>query len=512
MKTRLRIVTSACVASAFILAGCASYDKSTVTQLRPESGPTDTWGRAWAGADAVATPKSAPTTVSGAGIRTHLLHVVKRVPSEAVLGEEFCYDITATALEDAGNIIVTDEIPAGASYVRSEPAAQVAGNQLVWKFPSMNKGEKKDIKVCLRPDKEGSLASCYTVTADPKACVSVIVGKPSLAIVKTGPERAQLNSDVTYNVVVSNNGTAVAKNVVVTDTLPDGLVGPTGQTLTFNVGDLASGQTKSIPVTAKASKRGRFCNNATAQSSNAGRVSAEACTVVTERGIAIVKTGTKEQYTRKNANYEIVVTNTGDEALSNVVVTDNAPAGTRIVAAPGATVSGNTATWQVGQLAAGEKKAFNVTLTADNAGNYCNGASVATGEGLKGSAQGCTLWKGYAGLLLEMIDTVDPIQVGESTDYVVTITNQGTADDTNIKSDMIFPAGVDPISGSGDTAVTVEGKKVSFAVYPRLAPKQAIRWTVKAKGVAVEDARTRVWYISDLVKTPVNKEESTHVY
>jgi len=512
MKTRLRIVTSACVASAFLLAGCASYDKSTVTQDRPEKGPTDTWGRAWGGAEAVATSKGDSHVVSGAGIRTSLMHVVKRVPSEAVLGEEFCYDITATALDDAGNVTVTDEIPAGASYVRSEPAAQVAGNQLVWKFPSMHKGETKNIKVCLRADKEGALASCYTVSADPKACTSLVVGKPSLAIVKTGPEKAQLNSDVTYNVVVSNNGTAAAKNVVVTDTLPDGLVGPTGQTLTFNVGDLGPGQSKSMPVTAKATKRGRFCNNATASSANAGRVSAEACTVVTERGIAIVKSGTKEQYTRKNANYDITVTNTGDEALSNVVVTDNAPGGTRIVAAPGATVNVNTATWQVGTLAAGEKKTYNVTLTADSAGNYCNGASVSTGEGLTGTAQACTLWKGYAGLLLEMIDTVDPIQVGEGTDYVVTITNQGTADDTNIKADMIFPAEVDPLSGSGDTAVTVDGKKVSFAAYPRLAPKQAIRWTVKAKGTGVGDARTKVWYVSDLIKTPVNKEESTHIY
>ena len=512
MKNRLRIVTSACVASAFILAGCASYDKSTVTQNRPETGPTDTWGRAWGGPDAVAESKSAPATVSGAGIRTHLMHVVKRVPSEVVLGEEFCYDITATALEDSGNIIVTDEIPAGATYVKSEPPAQVAGNQLVWKFPAMNKGDKKDIKVCLRADKEGALASCYTVSADPKACTSIVVGKPSLAIVKSGPEKAQLNSDVTYNIVVSNNGTAAAKNVVVTDTLPDGLVGATGQTQTFNVGDLAPGQSKNIPVTAKAAKRGRFCNNATAQSSNAGRVSAEACTVVTERGIAIVKTGAKEQYSRKNANYEIVVTNTGDEALAGVVVTDTAPAGTRIVAAPGATVNGNTATWNVGTLAAGEKKPFTVTLTADMAGNYCNTASVASSEGLTGTAEACTLWKGYAGLLLEMIDTVDPIQVGEGTDYVVTITNQGSADDTNVKADMMFPAEVEPISGSGDSAVTVDGRKVSFAVYPRLAPKQAIRWTVKAKGAIIGDARTRVWYTSDLVKTPVNKEESTHVY
>ena len=33
--------------------------------------------------------------------------------------------------------------------------------------------------------------------------------------------------------------------------------------------------------------------------------------------------------------------------------------------------------------------------------------------GLKDSAQACTVWKGVTGVLLEMVDDPDPIQVGE---------------------------------------------------------------------------------------------------
>ncbi len=55
------------------------------------------------------------------------------------------------------------------------------------------------------------------------------VGKPVLAIAKSGPEMAQVGSDVTYNIVVSNTGTAVAREVVVTDTIPDGLSHSSGQ-------------------------------------------------------------------------------------------------------------------------------------------------------------------------------------------------------------------------------------------------------------------------------------------
>jgi hypothetical protein len=48
--------------------------------------------------------------------------------------------------------------------------------------------------------------------------------------------------------------------------------------------------------------------------------------------------------------------------------------------------------------------------------------------------------------------------------------------------------------------------------FPKLTPKQEIKWTVRAKGVAVGDARTCVQYTSDPTKFPVAKEESTHVY
>lgn len=111
-------------------------------------------------------------------------------------------------------MIVTDRIPPGATHVRSEPAAEVQGDQLVWNLGDMQPGESRPIKVWLRADKEGRLASCATVTAEPRVCTETLVGKPVLAIAKSGPEMAQLGADVTFNVVVSNKGTAVAQQVV----------------------------------------------------------------------------------------------------------------------------------------------------------------------------------------------------------------------------------------------------------------------------------------------------------
>jgi uncharacterized repeat protein (TIGR01451 family) len=434
-----------------------------------------------------------------------LVRMTKSMPAEAALGGEFMAELKLTAAACAGNVVVRDTVPDGASYVRSEPAATVEGNQLVWKIGNLDGGEARSIKVYFRADKEGTLVNCAVVSADPRVCAATFVGKPALAIEKKGPATAVLGSDVTYNIVVRNTGTAVARNVVLTDPVPDGF---TGQPVTLNLGDIAPGQSKPASVTFKTTKRGKFCNVATANSANAGKVSAEACTTVLQPGLKIEKTGTKEQILGRNADYEIVVSNTGDTVLNNVVVTDTAPSATSIVAAPGANVSGNTATWTLPELKAGEKKALSLKLTSKTEGNHCNAVRVAAG-GLSDNAQACTVWRGIAAVLLEAVDDPDPIQVGETTTYTIRVTNQGFADINNVKIVYISDEETAPVSSPQGT---VAGQRVTFPNVVKIAPKANITYTVVVRGVKAGDSRNKIILTSDELKSPVEEEESTTVY
>ena len=78
--------------------------------------------------------------------------------------------------------------------------------------------------------------------------------------------------------------------------------------------------------------------------------------MVLQPGLKITKEGPAELFLPRAASYNIVVSNTGDTTLQGVVVTDTAAAGTSIMEAGGATVNGNTATWNVGDLAKGDSK------------------------------------------------------------------------------------------------------------------------------------------------------------
>lgn len=431
--------------------------------------------------------------------------MTKTMPPEATLGGEFAADLNITAQGCAGNVVIRDVIPDNASYVRSEPAATVEGNQLIWKIGNMEAGQNIRAKVWFKAEKEGTIVNCASVSADPRVCAATFVGKPVITIDKTGPATALLGADVTYNFVVKNTGTTIARSVVITDAVPEGL---SGQPVTINVGDLAPGQSKTGSATFKTTRGGKVCNTATANSSNAGKVSDEVCTTVLVPGLKVEKTGTKDQIMGRNADYEIVVSNTGDTTLNNVIVTDTAPVGTSIVNAPGATVAGNKATWTIASLAPGAKQTQSIKLTSQVAGTHCNTVTASSGS-LNDSAQACTVWKGIAAVLLEMVDNPDPIQVGETTTYTIKITNQGFANINNIKVAYMSDAETTPVSSPQGT---VAGENVTFPPVATLAPKQVITYTIVVKGVKVGDSRNKVVLNADELRTPVEEEESTTVY
>jgi uncharacterized repeat protein (TIGR01451 family) len=461
-------------------------------------------------------PKTQPTPAATAQAKPDcseatwgLIRLSKMMPAEATLGSEFLTELNIAAQSCAANVIVRETIPPGASYVRSEPAASVDGNQLVWRLGNLDAGETIKAKVWLKAEKEGALASCATVAADPRVCASTFVGKPVLSIVKSGPETALLGQGVTYQIVVKNTGSSVAKKVAVTDPVPTGMSHSSGKSeLIIEVGDLAPGQSKPVAVTFKANQRGKICNTATASASNANKVSSDACTVVLVPGLKVQKSGPKEQIMMRNADYEILVTNTGDTPLRNVTVSDVAPTETTIVAAPSAVISGNRATWTIATLAAGAKVTQTIKLTSKVAGTHCN-TVTASSSGVSDSAKACTLWKGIAAILLEVVDDPDPIQVGESTTYKIKVTNQGFADIHNAKIETSFSEQISPVSSAqGNT----RGQNVTFPIVAILGAKQSVTYSITVKGTAVGDSRNKITLNAAELKTPVVEEESTTVY
>ncbi len=455
--------------------------------------------------------RPAPMTLRPSTERTGApIQLTKVMPPHAHLGDTFEYHLVLTALDCVGNVRVTDLIPSGSTYVRSEPAAQVQGDLLSWSLSPMDSGQELKIRVWLQADKVATLSSCATISADPRTCASLSIGFANLTVKKSGPETAQVGSVINYDIVVVNKGTTEAHDVVVTDTVPEGLQSSDGQrTLTFKVGDLPPNQPRSIPVSLKAVTRGRHCNTVAVASSNAGKAADETCTTVLQPGLNLIKTGDQERFLGRRAAYRIQLHNTGDTTLTNVVVTDTAPEATSLVSAEGAVITGNQAVWRLESLAPAERKTFDVLLTSTTPGRHCDVATVTAAGGLQDRVEFCTVWRGIPAALLEVTDDPDPIQVGEEATYTIRVTNQGTADLTQVAVSAQFQPQMTPISSPQGA---VSGQEVTFPVVGRLEPKQSLTYTVRVQGVKAGDARNKVVLKADTLSAPVVEEESSRVY
>ena len=444
----------------------------------------------------------------------YLVRLEKSAPDVVAIDTPFDYNYTVVAKDKVKKVVVEEQIPVGTTYVSSSPEAEVSGSNVTWTLYNLQKGEQVPLTLTVKPTEVADLSSCATITAYPEACTTTSVGVPELAIVKTTPdEQVLLGAGVPWNITVTNTGNFCAYDVVVTDTLPSGVAHQSGQSvLTTEIGTLAAGESRDITVNTEATAIGEHCNVAAVSSSNAGSAEDDACIVVVETGLDVVKEGTPMQFVGKQASYTITATNTGDVPLSDVIVTDTVPAQNQLLTAPGAQINGNTATWNT-SLGAGESKSFELTVRGLEGGTYCNQVSASSAQyGLFGSDEACTEWRGYPALLIEVIDTEDPLLIGEETTYVIQITNQGTAQDTNVGLEVMLPGELEVVSAAGDTPGTIDGQSVSFAPYPVLAAKEIIEFRVVARAGSEGDARFKAEMKSDLLRTPVPEVESTQVY
>lgn len=444
-------------------------------------------------------------------------HLEKFAPNSVGVNCPFDYCYTFTSKVRAVDIILTDLIPEGAEYISSSPEAERVGNMLKWKFPHMIENETQQLRVTMRATKCGCLEDCMKVTVVPYACTVVCVGAPALTICKQGPDCICCGDCATFNIQVQNTGNFAAEGVKIIDIVPDGLRHASGKKeLTLDVGTLAPGEMTTASIQLVSERGGQFCNVARATESCSGlSCEAKACVNVVVPSVKIVKSGPCMQFLTKCADYTIVVTNTGDTQLDNLVVSDFIPAGTCLVDAPGANVDGCTANWCIPCLDRGASATFNLTLTAECPGVYTNTATV------RGSYCSCcvsesacldTEWRGYPALLTEVIDVCDPLSVGEATRYIIKVTNQGTGADRNLQLTAFLPPQMDYVSAEGSSAFSASAKVVTFEPVPQLCPGETISYMIKARAVSVGDAHFKIELRSDILCTPLIEEESTQVF
>ena len=516
-----------CALAGLMLAGCAQqqqqgrYKATTpaVTKAPPEKAPEPAkpggYGPSYSTFDENGTRWVRGSMGFPTGLRDSSgLLVEKTVPAEVLAGQKFDYAYKVSNLLDYPIHMVTlsDRVTSNFSPAEADPKpTDTRDGVATWQLGTLGPKESKTIHLKGSSADEGSITTCGWATYSPLLCEDIRVVKANIALTKTAPADVVICDPIPMTLVVKNNGSSGLTGVKVDDTLPDGLTSDGKSSLSFDAGNLAAGESKEFKFNAMASKTGQFVNNAKATASQGISASASSTTTVHQPVLALTCKAPEERFMGRPFDVCFNVSNTGDSPAEGTVVTVPIPSGLTFKSATaGGQASGSSVVWNLGSVGASAPQDLCATFTAAAAGTYQFQAS-AKGTCAKEVSTTCqTKTVGVAAILLEKADDPDPVGIGETTTYTVKVTNQGFADDTNVKVVVIIAPELAPVSATGNGAI--DGQTVTFPVVPRLAPKEAVSYQIVAKGVKAGDGHTMFKLSSDVLTHPISAEESTHVY
>lgn len=508
----------ACVSLALLVTGCACMQNQ-----EPAPAPATA---------AKPAPAPAPAKASAAASATGANHVIrdyacpgcgairieKLMPEKVQLNQPFDYTITVTNLTDMmlSDVVVKENLPAGFKYKSSTPSGKLDGSTLTWTMDTLGPKAVEKIIVSGSAAEVGWIQTCANATYVIPACTKTQVVQPALALVKTAPEKVLLCDAIPFTFTVTNKGTGTATNVKLSDTLPAGLKTADGKTaVEMMLGSLAPGQSVSRSVTVKAEKTGAYKNQAFAMAD--GNLKAESGvteTLVVQPVLAIEKSGPKKEWIGRTISYDITVSNKGDAVAADTIVTDTISGNVSdVVASDGGQVATGRVTWNLGALAPGASRKLTVSFKPAGAGEFKNEAkATAVCAAAGAAASAATQISGIPAVLLEVIDVDDPIEVGKNETYIIVVTNQGTAPDTDIQIKAMLEDGMEFVSAGGATRGALSESTIVFEPLPSLAPGAKATWRVVVKAAKPGDVRfTAVMNTSEL-KREVRETEATRFF
>jgi uncharacterized repeat protein (TIGR01451 family) len=390
-------------------------------------------------------PNTANNTATATTVVNELadLRVLKECkpdqPNKQPAGTETFCEIYVDNLgpSDARTVVVTDRIisttPITITAITSTtttgtpatcpatPISPTTATTLTCTDTVLPAGARDTIKVTFKANDAGDVddtASVSSATPDPTTANNTAVGRVSFSAVSDlvlaksdTPDPVIAGMNLTYTLMVTNNGPSAAANVVVHDVLPkqvsfvsatpsqgscqSGVVpGDPAKPLTCTLGTLASGASAAtvtvvVKVNADVPAGTILVNNADVSSDStdpdtSNNVRTATTTVNTSADVAIDKTSDAATYKPSTqVKYQITVTNNGPSKALNVVVTDNLPdikqaiyqsdTGGCVFSTP------TTLVCNLGDLAVGQSKTFFIYVTIKGAqGTVSNTASVAS--------------------------------------------------------------------------------------------------------------------------------------
>jgi uncharacterized repeat protein (TIGR01451 family) len=285
---------------------------------------------------------------------------------------------------------------------------------------------------------------------------------PGLTVRTSGPATVAVGAALSYVLDVTNSGDLAAEDVVLVAEIPVLMkylnsTPPPSQELTrqlrWHLGNLGPGETRRFEIQCRADGAGE--QRLQVRADAAGGLSAESSvpTRVVQSALSLhlldppttAKVG-------ERVHFNVEITNTGDQPVSNVIIRDRFDAGFRHTGGERSPIER-----ALGNLVPGDVRQIGISFIVQSVGRHCHTIEVIASGGHAASIRAC-------------VDATEPRRdvqvevtgperrtVGEAALYVIRVTNIGEAELTSVRLLVVPDTSLDPTATSPDVGYTQEG-------------------------------------------------------
>jgi uncharacterized repeat protein (TIGR01451 family) len=390
---------------------------------------------------------------------TPLIKIKVRVAACSPAGKEIEYHICVENCSPAPahHVIVRNPLPVNALFVRAQPEPAAVDPELMWAFGTLPPGCIREIKLVLAPTDTADVKNCARVQFEHGQCVVTRIALAAPLIVEPPPFFPKEPPKM----------------------LPK---------------EPPLGEPKGPP-----------------------KVIAPG-----DQKLGVKITGPARQYANLPARYQVTVTNTGSNTAENVLITAFLPeTSTFIEADEKGRFHFHQVAWLIGDLPAGASKTVQVVYKVAGTGEFCLKAAAMPENGPRGEDVLCTTFDGVSALLLDVVDSKDPLAVGERASYKITLYNQGSVPLTGIQVTALVPNELVAIRATGPTdpgsklpQQTPEGQPIAYQPLKELKPGERQVFEIFVEAAKAGDARFRAVVMADQLQQggPVRLDESTQIF
>ena len=374
----------------------------------------------------------------------------------------FTINVTNNAKVNATKLFVTDIVPTGFKYVKTNDTNYNSKTGLL-NIEVLKPGESYLFTVTLKAITNGTLTNyvnvrCKENSTVKKANASVnVTPVVNLIVTKvTDFNDYVVGDNVTFTITVTNNGPSNATNINITDIFDtEGLKWVSGKNQTI-ISFLASGASEKIYLITTVKSIGNWTNrvNVTCDQNKTIK-SANATVHVYNVDLRINKTANVTSVPVNGLiNFTITVKNhSNDHNATSVNVTDLINTEIfDIISTNGSLRNGNLIMWSESKLLPNQTFSIWVVVRAKTNGTFTNTAQVNCYEEQTLQNSTATVHV-YPVVILEVnktsnVKTGDNVTVSNNVVFTVNVTNKGISNATGVKINDVVPAGFEFVESS----------------------------------------------------------------